>query len=640
MRRTTVALLLVLSWSASALAQDGGLLDLGASASPIRDLDAGANPDIGPPDAALPSPAARARSLCVDAVESFEAGRPRTALNKLKAAVRLSPNQFGVIVNLADYYKLMGPRESAITYYRRARDLNPRDLSVAGNLIDLLLTQNPPQNDLDTVQRIVKFTLIDIQKRIDETKTEQQRFQRQRKTRKLLKANNTLRELNVHMRSFLRREIRWAMRARAHNEVSRIYEVLSRMGLIQDLDDLALELGDYYRQIHQETNAVQWYQRVQRSTKLIRKAKKAIAEIEHQQSVREMGLVGRPNRLSDADAGRLSYGRELLSQAQDLRSIRNAVTVLQEIAGKKPLLWQVHRLLGRAYTSLGEAALAEQALLTAVALNPTGRDTLMSLAEFYETKQRWKSASTYFGRVLRLVPTDAKLQLRQSKVLEKAGWYSDALLQVNRALDVVPEDHPLEPSLQDQKIHLEGLAKPIANKPETTADRVQATAQAFFRAEQFGQAVKEARKIPHEERRPELWLLLGRSEWRRAVKYERRDQMKRARFAIERANKALVNIPSANNETYCESRRLLAHLRERQQKPNAAIELLKLAQGVPACGRLGLELELVRLELLVQVRPELPDWISDLLDFLPMGNLLALIVNADRRYRKAASRLG
>ena len=85
-----------------------------------------------------------------------------------------------------------------------------------------------------------------------------------------------------------------------------------------------------------------------------------------------MGLVGRPNRLSDADAGH-SAMVELLSRAQDLRSIRNAVTVLQEIAGKKPLLWQVHRLLGRAYTSLGEAALAEQALLTAVALNPTGR---------------------------------------------------------------------------------------------------------------------------------------------------------------------------------------------------------------------------------------------------------------------------
>ena len=86
---------------------------------------------------------------------------------------------------------------------------------------------------------------------------------------KLLKANNTLRELNEHLRAFLRREIRWAMRARAHNEVGRIYEALSRMGLIQDLDDLALELGNYYRQIHQETNAVKWYRRVQRSTKLI-----------------------------------------------------------------------------------------------------------------------------------------------------------------------------------------------------------------------------------------------------------------------------------------------------------------------------------------------------------------------------------
>ena len=37
------------------------------------------------------------------------------------------------------------------------------------------------------------------------------------------------------------------------NEVSRIYEVLSRMGLIQDLDDLALELGTTVRFIKRPT---------------------------------------------------------------------------------------------------------------------------------------------------------------------------------------------------------------------------------------------------------------------------------------------------------------------------------------------------------------------------------------------------
>ena len=575
---------------------DGGLTD--AAVEPIV-------------DAAPPPPSERARRLCIDAIESFEAGHTRTALAKLKAAVRLSPNQFGVVINLADYYKIMGPPESAIKQYQRARELKPNDLSVAGNLVDLLLTDNPPQTDLDQAQRLVQSTISDIKERLTHLIMEKERLKRTRKNVRIIEVNQTIKALDKNLESFLKREIEWAMRARAHKDVNRVYYELASLGVIQDLDDLALKLGTYYREIHQEANALRWYKQVLRTPKLVRQAKKAIAELEHQQSVREMGLIGKPTNLNKADQGQLDNGRELLARAKDQASIKKAIGVLEDLAKRRPLVPQIQRLLGNAHQSVDQIKPAEKAYLRAVALDPTERDNLFALAEFYEAQKRWKPASAYFGRVLRLTPTNAKLHLRQSQTLERAGWYSDALLQANRALDMVLEDHPLEPALQEQRNKLEGLAEPSKRKLETTADRVFAGARAYYQTDQFEQAVKEARKIPMSERTPKLWLLIGQSYWRRALKYERADRPQLFNQTMRKAISALNRVKRADLTSYCQGQSLLIQMHERAGRPMTAIGILRQLKD---CESLQSDLDLVRLELNVQNRPELPDWISDLLD--------------------------
>ncbi len=505
----------------------------------------------------------------------------------------------------------MGPPESAIKQYQRARELKPNDLSVAGNLVDLLLTDNPPQTDLDQAQRLVQSTISDIKERLTHLIMEKERLKRTRKNVRIIEVNQTIKALDKNLESFLKREIEWAMRARAHKDVNRVYYELASLGVIQDLDDLALKLGTYYREIHQEANALRWYKQVLRTPKLVRQAKKAIAELEHQQSVREMGLIGKPTNLNKADQGQLDNGRELLARAKDQASIKKAIGVLEDLAKRRPLVPQIQRLLGNAHQSVDQIKPAEKAYLRAVALDPTERDNLFALAEFYEAQKRWKPASAYFGRVLRLTPTNAKLHLRQSQTLERAGWYSDALLQANRALDMVLEDHPLEPALQEQRNKLEGLAEPSKRKLETTADRVFAGARAYYQTDQFEQAVKEARKIPMSERTPKLWLLIGQSYWRRALKYERADRPQLFNQTMRKAISALNRVKRADLTSYCQGQSLLIQMHERAGRPMTAIGILRQLKD---CESLQSDLDLVRLELNVQNRPELPDWISDLLD--------------------------
>mgnify|MGYP002631738078 CR=1 FL=1 len=126
------------------------------------------------------------------------------------------------------------------------------------------------------------------------------------------------------------------------------------------------------------------------------------------------------------------------------RDVREALDALLLLAPRAPEVWAVE---GDVRLAAGEVARAEQAWLTAVALEPdeaTWRVALGSLLADRYGGRRHREAAEELGRALRLRPSWTELHILRAEVLQRSGRYEEALVEYRAYLASDPDgEHAL-----------------------------------------------------------------------------------------------------------------------------------------------------------------------------------------------------
>ncbi|MDD5308637.1 MAG: tetratricopeptide repeat protein [Deltaproteobacteria bacterium] len=318
------------------------------------------------------------------------------ALERLKDAYELDPSSAEIAGNLAYIYALLGNNAEAERLYREALALEPDRFVTYLNLADLL------GRKAEAPERLAEAATL------------------------LGKA----RELRGNQPKVILRQARVATLRGLFADAERFYqEYLAR----QKADDaLRVEIGDFYRDLGREDEALSWYRQVSDADDIGQEAAKRIFELEVERQARSFGWTRKPEAVPDqarllATRGRIELNQGRLDEAE--RLLRQALSLAPGFA-------MAHADLGDLERRRGRETEAELCDLRALALDHGNAEFHARLADLYltGTAHRAPEAALFFARALDLRPDWTDLNLKLALALREAGDLPRALLHVNRFL--------------------------------------------------------------------------------------------------------------------------------------------------------------------------------------------------------------
>lgn len=416
-----------------------------------------------------------------EALRDYRAGNQPAALEHLRQAHGFNAQDPDITLLMGMVHEALGNPVEAEKMYRETISLEPTRLAAYLQLADVLRQQTPTPARLEEAATLL--------------------------TRG--------RELRGNDPEVIVRQARVAMQRNRKDEAERFYnEVLARARLSNELQ---LELGDFYRELAREEEALAWYNRVRGDPTLTGLARERIRALEVERQARAYGWA-RPSREVPARARALeSRARELMPS----RRFRDAEALLEEALSLAPQFTPARMALGDVLRLTGRPAKAEVEYLRAISFDPNHADALYRLGELMlsQSPPRATEAAVYLTRALQLRPDRREWNLTLARALRLSGDLPGALQRVNMLLagDAPEQDRReaqlLKNTLQKLLPHADEPppqvpAEPVWGRLELV-ERLN-RARAYLARAETDAAVAELLHIPPHQQTAEVRTLMGR----------------------------------------------------------------------------------------------------------------------------------
>ncbi len=420
-----------------------------------------------------------ARKNNEDAQRFFRTGNHPAALELFKQAHDLDPEDADITYNLGATYLLLGNHAAAEEQLRLTLRLNPAHVPAHVSLAELLASSP------------------------DSTRMEESALL-------LMRA----RELKGNDPDLVLRQARVAVRLGRQDEAERFFRDAAALG--RPSSELRLELGDFFRNMGNEAEALHWYESIKGDAESQRRGQERIRQMEVERQARRFGW-SRPGGEIPAQA------HTLLSRARTLtRSNRKAEAedVLRQATRVAPQFTDAHVELAELLAGLDRTAEAETQLLRALAFDQANADVHARLGVLIldgPDASRAAEASILLSRALQLRPDRAVWRLPLARALRLSGDLPGALREVHLVLEGTLSN--------EQRAEAEGLraalgqllktppdvpTPPDASPAERNVAERMARARAYLSRGETDAALAELASVPNTDRDVEVLNLEGR----------------------------------------------------------------------------------------------------------------------------------
>ncbi|MEM6533635.1 MAG: tetratricopeptide repeat protein, partial [Myxococcota bacterium] len=190
---------------------------------------------------------------------------------------------------------------------------------------------------------------------------------------------------------------------------------------------LALEIGDYYRELLRDDDAAEWYKKLPKDTD----AKARLEQLEIEREARRFGWSPTNRQVSQRVRNQLRRAEELLGRGQ----IAGAEELARNAALENPQFAEAHRTHGDALAALGKRSLALDTWLRGFVVEPNNAGLVRRIALAYRNSDRLLEAAVLFERALQLRPDWHELRLELALSLRESGDLPGAFREINRFLE-------------------------------------------------------------------------------------------------------------------------------------------------------------------------------------------------------------
>ena len=412
-------------------------------------------------------------------------GNYLAALNALRGAYEISPDDPDVTYQLGLITHLLGNYDGAERYYRLTLQRDPTYIDVHLSLADLALDRDDPPAALQEVAQRLALA----------------------------------RDLAGDDLEVMLRQARVASRLQRGDEADRFYREVLSLG--EPDDAIRIELGDHHRDRDDAEEALRWYRQVGSSSARFEEARERIWQLEVDLQARRFGWTPQGPAASPQVRTLTTQARRLFQQ-QRLKEAERALRQALELA---PQHTDARGLLGDVLRAAGQRERAELEYLRGLAFNQGSAELHARLGELYlegDEARRAAEAVVLLSRALQLRPDWAELHLSLARALRLSGDLPRALRSVRTYLAATPEETKRDEALAleqtlDRLLAREGSAA-VAVLPDGRApqrgkreliDKLN-RARAHLARGDTGAAVAELRMLPEAERSAEVRKLEAR----------------------------------------------------------------------------------------------------------------------------------
>ena len=546
-----------------------------------------------------------------EAIRFNEQGDFPRALEALRAAHNLAPDDAEIINNLAFLLDKLGNHAEAEDFYRLAIKLDPTRYVAHVNLADLLFQKEENEEVLSRVAQL------------------------------LIRA----RELKGNRPSVILRQARVAARRGRFQEAERHYR--EYRALSELTDDKRIEMGDFYRDFGRREEARRWYDQVTGDGEAARQAAQRLWQLATEQEARRFGW--RPhNETVPASARELAARGRIQSTQRDFSQAERLFREALEVA---PQFSRARLGLGDVLRDTDRIEEAEVEYLRALALDSRNAEIHVRLGELYldsGSRRRAGEAALFLSHALQLRPEWSALHLKLARAHQLGGNLAGALNHVNLFLADTASDEEKEEALLLKQALLTVLGTEAEefgqDNPTDSARLVSNTvmdclnrARLYTTQNRLDAAMAELEKVPADERGLEFHNARGRVLFA-AGRHEEALESFTASLAIEEgqaeANELVGQIHSASGADGLAAK----HYRRAEElgSPTATYYLVRMELGFEESGLLGGLKDLLSPLELLQVRSRLDRFLGTPGNSVYYEEAVALRDRVDRRLRSVA----
>ena len=336
------------------------------------------------------------------ALRLFEEKKYPEALEALREAREMNPEDAEITNNLAYLLQVLGSREEAETWYRRTLELDPERAVALLNLSDLLAADDPTGSESGARLAEAASLLIRV------------------------------RELRGNQRKLILRQARIATRRGLFEDGERFWRELREHHPVDDR--LRLEIGDFYRSFGREHDALEWYRSVREGSETSQQAERRERQVTMDREARRLGWLPGPETVPAQARILTTRGRLQLEHGEH----EEAERILREAVALAPTFAEAHAALGDVLRAAGRLDDAEVADLRALALDHGNPEAHARLGRLYMDAaggRRATEAALFLGNALRLRPEWTTLHLELARAYQGSGALEEAAAHAEAYLD-------------------------------------------------------------------------------------------------------------------------------------------------------------------------------------------------------------
>lgn len=418
-----------------------------------------------------------------EAIRYNEKGDFPKALEALRAAHNLAPDDAEIINNLAFLLDKLGNHGEAEEFYRLAIELDPNRYVAHINLADLLYQKEESEESLSDIAQLL----------------------------------TRAREIKGNRPSVILRQARVSARRGRFQEAQRYYR--EYRALTELTDEKRVEMGDFYRDFGRREDAARWYGEVTGETEAAKQAAQRLWQMATEQEARRFGW--RPHRETVPASARELAARGRIQRQQ--RTFGEAERLFREALDVAPQFAKARLGLGDVLRDTDRIDEAELEYLRALAIDSRNAEIHVRLGELYlesESRRRAGEAALFLSHAMQLRPEWSALHLKLARAHQAGGNLAGALSHVTLFLAeaVSPEERAEALLLKQALLTVLGTtAKGSGGASSAGSSKVSARvidclnrAQLYMTQNRLDAAMAELEKVPEEERGLEYHNTRGR----------------------------------------------------------------------------------------------------------------------------------
>lgn len=328
----------------------------------------------------------------------MQLGRCTDALEPMKKAAALSPNDVEAHYNLGVTLQGLGRPQEAEASYRRALRINPQYADALCNLGVTLRNLGHLEEAEKNLQKAVRIKPDYAEAHNNLSAT--------------LKELGRLDEAEASCRQALQLQLH---NAAAHSNLGNILQALGRLDEAEASYRRALEINPGFAEAHSNLgNVLQELDRLEEAEASYRRAleiKPDYAEVHS-----SLGVV--LQALGQMEQAKASY-----LQALEIR----------------PDYANAHNNLGTILQKQGQMGQAEACYRRALEIDPYNIKALESLGNLLQERDLLNEAEACYQRLLKINPEDAAAHFQLGRISSQAGYFEDAEISYRRALQIMPD---------------------------------------------------------------------------------------------------------------------------------------------------------------------------------------------------------